>query len=75
MLDATLTEETCIPTSRRLLVLCSPSSEKVIGTQMLPSTLEIGTNGSEEATTNKSRPITGTADYVSVRKAMQVSGS
>ncbi|UZJ53414.1 hypothetical protein CBS101457_002734 [Exobasidium rhododendri] len=71
MLDATLTEETCVPTSRRLLVLCSPSTGRVIGTQMIPSTLDIGLSGSEESTTKSARPITGTADYTSIRQAMR----
>ena len=62
-----------MPTSRRLLVLCSPASGKVVGVQMVEPTLDIGMNGSQEETGKGSGTISGTSDYKSLRQAIKVS--
>lgn len=62
-----------MPTSRRLLVLCSPASGNIVGVQMIQSALDIGMSGSEESNSKAANSITGTADYKSIRQAMKVS--
>lgn len=72
LLDATLAEEACIPTSRRILILCKPSSGKVAGVHMIPPTLDVGAMSAGEDTTKASNTLLGTADYKAVRGAIQV---
>ena len=64
-----------MPTSRRLLVLCSPASGKVAGVQTIPATLDTAASGSSEDTSKGAGIIPGTADYKSIRQSMRVSSS
>jgi exosome complex RNA-binding protein Rrp42 (RNase PH superfamily) len=73
LLDATLSEESCFPASRRLLILCSPLSGNIAGVQMINSTLDSGINSTGEDTSASKGRMLGTADYKAVQQAMLVS--
>lgn len=71
MLDASQTEEACLPYARRLFVLCNPSNGQLAGTYMLTASLETGANQLGEERNAKTESLVGTSSYEAVRHAVE----
>lgn len=71
LLDATLAEEACLPPSRRILVLSSPSG-KVRAVQTVPNTIDVAASVGGEASVDEEESMTGTLPYARLKEAIKV---
>lgn len=76
LLDATQTEEACIPYTRRVLILCDALSGDVLGTQMLTASFETGSSRLGEERTKggvstAEQSILGTCDFATIKNAIK----
>ncbi|MCO5565637.1 hypothetical protein L7F22_019311 [Adiantum nelumboides] len=75
LLDATQTEEACIPYTRRILILCDALTGNVLGTQMLTASFETGSSRLGEEKTNgpiaSQQAILGTCDFATIKNAIK----
>lgn len=75
LLDATQTEEACIPFTRRILVVCDATTGNILATQMLTASFETGSSRlGEERTKDDSQidqSILGTCDFTTIKTAIK----